>query len=97
MKNIGYLKKSSKFYTPINDWIELKRNDLELGVELAFQFEGKAYAQKPIRAIISADKFLANFKTTDATRFCARLKALATVLRGVVDQINQRYDLPPFC
>lgn len=81
MKSIGYLKHGSKFYAPIDNWIDQERNNLELGMELQLQFESKAYTQKPIRAVVTKDEFAANFKADDITRFCARLKALATVLK----------------
>ncbi|MGR5452333.1 HNH endonuclease, partial [Vibrio sp. PNB22_3_1] len=41
-----------------------------------------AYTQRPIKAQIG-EHFLADFSGADITRFCARLKALATVLRDL--------------
>ncbi|CAK4076502.1 HNH endonuclease [Vibrio sp. 16] len=83
MKDIGYLVRGSKFYEPIKLVVEEKSEQLLFGSELKIEFEGYAYDQNPIKASITPNVFLANFKSNDVTRFCARLKALATVLRDL--------------
>lgn len=81
MKLIRYLVSHSKFYSPIDEVVSEQIEAIRSGQYLEIAFEGKAYKQKPIKASITQSQFLADFKNPDVTRFCARLKALATVLR----------------
>lgn len=82
MKDIQYLKQCSKFYLPIKEYVEEHRSQVLLGEELSIEFDSHAYTQRPIKAQIG-ERFLADFSGVDTTRFCARLKALATVLRDL--------------
>lgn len=81
MKEIGFLVKHSKFYAPLSTLVHNNLNGVLSGEKVSIDFETQAYEQPPIQAEITKNSFIADFSNFDPTRFSARLKALATVLR----------------
>ncbi|MDC5810307.1 HNH endonuclease [Vibrio europaeus] len=83
MQEIKFLVNASKFYDPIKAGIDQQRSALESGQKILIPLGGTAYKQLPIKALVEPNRFLADFKNKDVTRFCSRLKALASVLRDL--------------